>query len=383
MSAPASSSAAQLDPLAELAQLRQQVQQLYHMQNSAASNAAAIASSVAAAAPSYSSLPKIRQPSAFRGEMGFLVDEWISEMEQQFAYYTNKFPDDSSRIKFATVHLVGHALQWWNHEPSREALLAGSWTNFVVCLRTRFRPVKAELIARQRLDQLRQRQGQGANQYANLFQTTLNPITDMSPADQVHKFTKGLLPHLAAKVFEKAPVDLKTAIEWAVRLEANGIYGRTAALPAQAYGRGSYSSSGNGASSLVNGDAMDESLNNIGMDGFENLESDQEMPPSVSTAPSAGALNAEQVQSIFSKFESLIDQRLNSIAAGRYPSQQRTVGFAKGNSGNGGGGRGKDRVPGLTPADVARLRAENRCFRCKKIGHMKSDCPNPVNNRLN
>jgi len=383
MSAPSSSSssAPPLDPIAELAYLRQQVQQLYHMQNS---NAAAIASSSAAAAvPSYSSLPKIRQPSAFRGEMGFLVDEWISEMEQQFAYYTNKFPDDSSRIKFATVHLVGNALQWWNHEPSREALLAGSWANFVVCLRTRFRPVKAELIARQRLDQLRQRQGQGANQYANLFQTTLNPITDMSPADQVHKFTKGLLPHLAAKVFEKAPVDLKTAIEWAVRLEANGIYGRAASLPAHVYGRaGNYSANGNGAASSSNGDAMDESLNNIGMDGVENSDPDQEVPPGpIPTAPTSGAMNAEQVQSIFSKFESLLDQRLNSIVSGRYPAQQKTVAFAKGNSN--GGGRGKDRVPGLTPADVARLRAENRCFRCKKVGHMKNDCPNPVNNRLN
>ena len=379
MSAPASSSASQLDPLAELAQLRQQVQQLYHMQNSAASNAAAIASSVAAAVPSHSSLPKIRQPSAFRGEMGFLVDEWISEMEQQFAYYTNKFPDDSSRIKFATVHLVGNALQWWNHEPSREVLLAGSWANFVVGLRTRFRPVKAELIARQRLDQLRQRQGQGANQYANLFQTTLNPITDMSPADQVHKFTKGLLPHLAAKVFEKAPGDLKTAIEWAVRLEANGIYGRTAALPAHAYGRAGNYSNGNGAASSSNGDAMDESLNNIGMDGVDQSDPDQELPPI--PAPASGGMSAEQVQSIFSKFESLLDQRLNSVVSGRYPAQQKTVAFAKGN-GNG-GGRGKDRVPGLTPADVVRLRAENRCFRCKKVGHMKSECPNPVNNRLN
>jgi hypothetical protein len=378
MSAPSSSSAS-LDPLAELAQLRQQVQQLYHMQNSAASNAAAIASSVAAAAPSHSSLPKIRQPSAFRGEMGFLVDEWISEMEQQFLYYTNKFPDDSSRIKFATVHLVGNALQWWNHEPGREALLAGSWANFVVCLRTRFRPVKAELIARQRLDQLRQRSGQGANQYANLFQTTLNPITDMSPADQVHKFTKGLLPHLAAKVFEKAPVDLKTAIEWAVRLEANGIYGRTAALPAHAYGRGNYSANGNGAASSSTGDAMDESLNNIGMDGVDQSDPDQESPSNPAAA--SGAMNAEQVQSIFSKFESLLDQRLNSLVSGRYSAQQKTVAFSKGNGS--GGGRGKDRVPGLTPADVARLRSENRCFRCKKVGHMKSDCPNPVNNRLN
>jgi hypothetical protein len=275
------------------------------------------------------------------------------------------------------VHLVGNALQWWNHEPSREALLAGSWANFVVCLRTRFRPVKAELIARQRLDQLRQRSGQGANQYANLFQTTLNPITDMSPADQVHKFTKGLLPHLAAKVFEKAPSDLKTAIEWAVRLEANGIYGRTAALPA--YGRsGNYSANGNGAAAS-SGDAMDESLNNIGMDGVDNSDPDQESPSN--PAPTSGGMNAEQVQSIFSKFESLLDQRLNSLVSGRYSAQQKTVAFSKGNSS--GGGRGKDRVPGLTPADVARLRSENRCFRCKKVGHMKSDCPNPVNNRLN
>ena len=372
MSAPASSSSAPLDPIAEFAQLRQQMQQLYHMHNSVASTVAATA------APSYSSLPKIRQPSAFRGEMGFLVDDWISEMEQQFAYYTNKFSDDSSRIKFATVHLVGNALQWWNHEPSREALLAGSWANFVVCLRTRFRPVKAELIARQRLDQLRQRQGQGANQYANLFQTTLNPITDMSPADQVHKFTKGLLPHLAAKVFEKAPVDLKTAIEWAVRLEANGIYGRTAALPGHAYGRSSYSANGSGVASSSNSDAMDESLNNIGMDGVD--PSDPEYELSSSPAPNSGALNAEQVQSIFSKFESMLDQRLNSLVSGRYPGQQKTAAFAKGNSS---GGRGKDRVPGLTPADVVRLRAENRCFRCKKVGHMKNDCPNPVNSRLN
>jgi hypothetical protein len=92
-------------------------------------------------------------------------------------------------------------------------------------------------------------------------------------------------------------------------------------------------------------------------------------------------MNAEQVQSIFSKFESLLDQRLNSLVSGRYSAQQKTVAFSKGNSS--GGGRGKDRVPGLTPADVARLRSENRCFRCKKVGHMKSDCPNPVNNRLN
>lgn len=64
-------------------------------------------------------------------------------------------------------------------------------------------------------------------------------------------------------------------------------------------------------------------------------------------------------------------QALNAIGqskSGGYPS--RSAG-------------GKDRVPGLTAADIGRLRAENRCFKCKRVGHMKNECPNAQNNRLN
>jgi hypothetical protein len=35
------------------------------------------------------------------------------------------------------------------------------------------------------------------------------------------------------------------------------------------------------------------------------------------------------------------------------------------------------RVPGLKREDVERLRAEGRCFRCKKKGHMKRECTEP------
>jgi phage gp45-like len=37
--------------------------------------------------------------------------------------------------------------------------------------------------------------------------------------------------------------------------------------------------------------------------------------------------------------------------------------------------RGGDRVPGLKAGDIDRLRKEGKCFRCKKTGHMKSECP--------
>jgi hypothetical protein len=42
--------------------------------------------------------------------------------------------------------------------------------------------------------------------------------------------------------------------------------------------------------------------------------------------------------------------------------------------------RGGDRIPGLQAGDIARLQKENRCFRCKKVGHMKSECPGKPSN---
>ena len=65
------------------------------------------------------SLPKIGAPSQFKGEMGFAVDDWICELEQQFAYYNRAFPDDASRIKFAVAYLHGPAVHWWDKERPR------------------------------------------------------------------------------------------------------------------------------------------------------------------------------------------------------------------------------------------------------------------------
>lgn len=387
------------DPLAEIAHLRGQLQHLYQLTQQ---NAAASASSVAASSVvgSSSSLPKIRQPVSFKGEMGYFVDDWISEMEQQFAYYQNRFPDDKSRIMFAVAYFTGPAIQWWNHEPNKNSLLNGTWLNFIACIRSRFRPVQPTHLARQRLDRLVQRNGSSVNQYANLFQSILNPITDMSDADQVHRFIKGLLPQLASKVFEKNPADLKAAINWAVHYEATGIYGKSVSVPTFGSRNNYNGSSSNSNSSSASSDAMD--INNVLVDDNESEsmmpqfheEIEEKYPTTNSNATNTNSggnysrivhhgsnkLNNvnmnDPIKLLLNKLEAM-ENRISAI------SNNNNNKYNNNNSHNynNGNRRSGNLVPGLKAGDIARLRAEGRCFRCKQTGHMKNQCTNPA--RLN
>ena len=60
---------------------------------------------------------------------------------------------------------------------------------------------------------------------------------------------------------------------------------------------------------------------------------------------------------LLAKFEA-VEKRLNALHT----------------TGHRGAGR-KDYTEGLTREDVGRLLAEGKCFRCKKPGHMKNECP--------
>ena len=124
------------------------------------------------------------------------------------------------------AYLHGPAVHWWAGEPNKANI--NTWANFITTLRDRYRPVQASMMARQRLDKLRQRTGQSVNAYANQFQITLQPISDMSAADQVHHFVNGLLPAIAAKVWERHPLILQTAVDYAVSAEAMSNFGRAA-----------------------------------------------------------------------------------------------------------------------------------------------------------
>jgi len=339
-----------LSPEQELIHLRAQVQQMFAQQQQLLQGQAALhaaqqlAAAAAAAVPAPPAaprvqMPKIRTAPLFKGEMGFVVDDWISEMKQQFDYYD--VASDAVRIKMAVAGLSGPAVHWWEHEPDRIAVV--TWDQFVARLHNRFRPVQAAMIARQRLDKLRMKPGQSVNAYANVFQTTLTPIGDMGNADQVHHFVNGLLPHIVGKVWERHPRDLKTAIDAAVSIEAMGNFGRAA-------GPGGFARQHASSSSASSSAPMD--LNQVGLEFKEEFEASES---STSAGPS------DPMSAVLAKLESM-ELRLNALAQGG-------AGSSAGKKGSAG-----DKVPGLKAGDIDRLRAENRCFRCKKKGHFKREC---------
>jgi hypothetical protein len=282
---------------------------------------------------------KISAPSVFKGEMGFTVDDWITEMEQQFVFYgSTGFPREEDKIRFALAYLRGSAMNWWKHEADKDAATA-SWAEFVKRLHGRFRPVQAAAIARQRLDKLHHKAGHSVNAYANAFQVTMTPITDMGPADQVHHFVKGLLPHIAAKVYEKAPKDLRAAIDAAVSAEAMGNFGRAAAAHAPAHS----------SSAPMDLNALEQ----------ETHADDSE--PAAAPAAAVSSPADSVIRALLAQMEAM-EHRLLALST---PAAR-----ASGNRGDSG-----DKIPGLKSEDIDRLRREGKCFRCKQPGHMKRDCP--------
>jgi hypothetical protein len=325
------------------AQMQQQQQQL--QQQAAAAHAVSSSSSLSSSAPRAPEPPKIRQPLSFAGSMGSGVDDFIGEMQQQFAYYGARFPDDAAKIRFAVAYLTGAAMHWWEHQSPCTV-----WNDFVSRLHGRFRPVHAAMLARQKLGKLRQRPGQSVNQYISIFQNTLTPISDMGDMDQVHHFVNGLLGPIAAKVWEKHPQDLVQAIDAAVSVEAMHNFGR-AALPHGGHGYGNRSSS---ASSSANPDAMD--INNVEAASDDTDESAEEA--------GTHALMSKMVNQM-----SAMELRLNALTGN---------GGARG--GAGGGRPPRDRIAGLDAATIKKLQAEGKCFRCKEKGHMKNECPKKPKN---
>lgn len=332
------SSVAQTAEQAQIMQMQAQMQQMYRQmqqqqqQLQTAQATAQQVATVAVAAPRQVELPKIRQPSSFSGTMGFAVDDWISEMHQQFAYYDGRFTDDAAKIRFAVAYFTGAAMHWWEHQPA-----VHSWNEFVSRLHGRYRPVHSAMLARQKLGKLRQRVGQSVNQYVSVFQNTLTPIVDMGDADQVHHFVNGLLGSIAAKVWEKHPTNLVEAIDAAVSVEAMSNYGRAAAPSSSA------SSSSSGAAPM--------DINNI-------EANDEEVDPMMA------------MMQQFMATQQAMGAQLNALSAA-----PRHGGNHRGGKSNHGGRPKGDRIDGLTPELIKELRAADKCFRCKEAGHKKDECP--------
>jgi hypothetical protein len=304
----------------------------------------------AAAGPSSraTQFAKIRAPSAFAGTMGTGVDDWLEEMQQQFRYYgATKFPDEMSWVRYAVAHFSGNALAWWTRLTDADTIT--SWAVFVARLHDRFRPVQAAMFARQRLDKLRMKPGHKVNAYVSHFQNIMIAISDMGAADQVHHFVNGLLPPYAAKVWERHPTTLTLAIDYAISAEAMLEFGRNASGVPSRMGTGGYERNLQ-PSTLSSSAPMEISA----MDDESFFTDAPSMSPGAASSETASTSALAELMASF-------EQRLNALAhSGSHGHQNKARG---------------DRVAGLTGEMIKKLQAEGKCFRCKKMGHMKNECP--------
>lgn len=315
----------------EILQLRANMQQLHSM----------FVASQAQVARGGSDRRQAKPPpmSKFQGSVGSEVDAWIEELNIQFEFLgAREFPDDASRIAYAAAFMSVTVRQWWATENQMAVV---TWDLFVQRLHARFRPLMAADTARQRLRTVKQKGS--VSQYCTVFQNLMALIPDMAAPDQVLSFVEGLShPSVKERVREKSPKTLHAAMDAAMHADSIFAGGR----PSAPY---SYRPSGNTSSSFV---PMD--VNQVGLDSVEDSQ--------FALSGTSGLPDA--LSAVMAKLEAL-DMRINALSqgsggAGVHPMRK--------------GGNG-DRVPGLKLGDIDRLRAENRCFRCHKTGHMKHECP--------
>lgn len=358
---------ASADAYAELQRLSAQVQHMErHMRAQAQQQDASAAGTSGAAVPVR--LPKIAPPPKFRGEMGVQAEHWISALQQQFDYYEREFATEPAKVRFGVAYLdQGTALKWYQSLPEPKP---ATWAAFTDALRSRFSPVEASMMARVTLGRFRQGERNSVSAYTNAFQNLMTQIADMTVTDQVFHYVNGLLPSLRVRVWEKLPKSLAEAIGHAAGYEATlGFAGRAGGF-ATARSGFSVAGAGSSSSSSSSSDPVPMDLNHIGPTDQTDADDFVEFPRFHEEPPARAAVG-ESI--LMAKLEAMEHRIAALMSANGKASWSASSSSSK--SG--------DRIPGLQAGDIARLQKENRCFRCKKVGHMKSECPGKSSKSIN
>jgi hypothetical protein len=298
--------------------------------------------------------PKIPPPSTFSGNTGAAVDEWVLEMDRQFGFYPDYFVSDAAKITHALMFVAVQVTAWFR-TCAEENRLAGtpivSWLGFVAAMRERYQPISSSMSARANLDKITQTGS--VKGYSAVFYQNMSYIKDMSPADQVHQFTRGLKPAVKLEVIKVKANNLTDAVNAAITAEAY--------LPSGSGSSSSSSSSGYTFRPHRGGNALAATPMDVNSVGHVTaLEEAAGRPDAKVESTNQGDLWA-MMRDLQSQIQS--QQSLNAL----FGSQDR-----RSNSGS------STKVPGISKADYERCRRENVCLRCKEPGHVANTCTKSV-----
>ena len=296
--------------------------------------------------------PTIPNPKPFTGETtgttGYTIDEWIDDVEKQLRHHNTYFVSDSIVVEYSASYLSGKANQWWKStqdERRSSGQQITTWVEMKRELLERFHPIEAATLARMALDKMQQKGN--VQSYTEYFYKQMNYIKDMSVADQLHCYTRGLKPLIRAEVIKSKPSTIHDAVILANTTESF----LNMAQPQARYATGNRFFS---PSSSSNSGSAPMELGNVNQQG--NVNSDDGSASSSSASPS---VREQQLLNMISELQKgQVQQSINAL-------------FNKKKSIN--------RIQNVSKEDYERCRNEGLCINCKKSGHIARDCTGNFN----
>lgn len=170
--------------------------------------------------------PKLANPPTFAGQYNENV---VSFMNRMTLYLAITKPPPEQWVAYTLMQLTDIASVWASQfilpqltSPDVEIQQACTWENFKKDIYARFQPVEVNRQAREELAILTQWSCKSQNsiqEYCSKFTSAIQRISDMSMADQIQNFIKGLKTKTREKVedVDPQPLTLDQAMSLAVR----------------------------------------------------------------------------------------------------------------------------------------------------------------------
>jgi Ty3 transposon capsid-like protein len=297
-------------------------------------------------------------PPTFEGISRGNIDIWLFEVEQYFELV--ELPA-KQKVTWAGSLLRESAASWWRSvvmeakKSQPEALTTDlfSWLDFKNLIRKRFQPVEASKTARSRMMALKQFKfgANGIEAYNAEFQKLVALTTDMALQDQLTYYLKGLQPRVAHDVSLGNPDTLDAAMALASR--SNDLY-----------------------SNFTGSSGWNRGSNNhrLGVNGGRYFSPRHQ--ENYSSSPSGANVNAlTSLNAITTQGSRNPSRQLQSPNSRNYEGNfqmEEELNFM--NKSVPIGSEGFKPNSYLSEEEWKKCRQENRCFRCKKVGHRASAC---------
>lgn len=162
------------------------------------------------------------KPSRFLGDAEDVSSaaDWLFQLE---AYFEACGTPEDRRLKLLPTYIASHALRWWRGIP--EAHRPQIWAGFKTALNEQYTPAMVIMDAREKLAHIKQHRS--AREYTNRFRELLLQLPDVSPAEALDRFKRGLKPNVRMMVELASPQTWTEAATKAESVDTIQFLGRT------------------------------------------------------------------------------------------------------------------------------------------------------------